>query len=140
MKLKKLLLLPVSLTLSIAGCAGIGPNVSYHLGTTSANYNPLYHTYLVQLNGSEIGTSVGSMTTSSIKTGLQVLTWKDANTGELHRSKNNVILTRDQLKGKKYLVVHIYPDDTIEIITSVNWPSETEKGIKWRDKIRNQNK
>lgn len=140
MGLKKLLLLPVGLALSIAGCAGIGPNATYYMGTTSANYNPLYNTYLVKLNGSEIGTSVGSMSTSPVKIGSQVLTWKDANTGELHKSKNNVILTKDQLKGKKYLVFHIYPDDTIEIITSMNWPDETEKGIKWREKIRNQNK
>ena len=140
MIMRKILLIPIGLALSIAGCAGIGPNATYHLGTTSANYNPLYHTYLVNLNGSEIGTSVGSMTTSSVKTGSQILTWKDANTGELHRSKNDVVLTRNHLKNKKYLVVHIYPDDTIEIITSMNWPEETEKGIKWREKIRNQNK
>ena len=41
MGLKKLLLLPVGLALSIAGCAGIGPNATYYMGTTSANYNPL---------------------------------------------------------------------------------------------------
>lgn len=37
----------------------------------------------------------------------------------------------------KYLVVHLYPDDTIEIITSLNWPVPTEKGLKWREKIKN---
>lgn len=36
----------------------------------------------------------------------------------------------------KYLVVHLYPDDTIEIITSLNWPNPTEKGLKWQERIK----
>ena len=64
-------------------------------------------------------------------------TLKDAKTGELHKSKNQVILNKNDVKDKKYLVVHLYPDDTIEIITSLNWPVPTEKGLKWREKIKN---
>ncbi|OTG82513.1 hypothetical protein B9T31_14550 [Acinetobacter sp. ANC 4558] len=141
MSLKKRLLLPVSLALSIAGCAGIGPNATYYMATTSFNYDPRYSDYMLKVNGQEIGGGFGgAISTNSIKLGPQKITWKDANTGELHTAKNELVIKREQLKGKKYLALHIYPDDTVEIVTSMNWPDETEKGIKWREKIRNQNK
>ena len=55
MNLKKILLLPIGLVVSAAGCAGIGPNATYYMGTVSFNYNPTYASYMVKLNGAEIG-------------------------------------------------------------------------------------
>ena len=138
MKLKKLLLLPVSLALSIAGCAGIGPNATYYMGTTAFSYSLSYTPFDVKLNGSEIG--AGGMNTSPVKLGPQKIIWRDANTGEVHTVKNDVVIKREQVKGMKYLALHLYPDDTVEIMTSMNWPDETEKGREWREKLRNQNK
>jgi len=46
-----------------------------------------------------------------------------------------VIITRAQLKAKKYLAAHIYLDNTVEIITSNDWPSPTEKGEKWLEQL-----
>jgi hypothetical protein len=141
MILKKLLLLPIGLALSVAGCVGIGPNATYYMTTTSFNYDPTYADYMLMMNGQEIGGGFGKVTSSNaIKTGHQKITWKDANTGEVHTVKNEVVIKREQLRGKKYLALHIYPDDTVEIITSINWPDPTERGIKWLEKIRNQNK
>ena len=137
MSLKKILLLPISLMLSMAGCAGIGPNATYDMATTSFNYDPSYNSYMVKMNGSVIGGGFGNATlTSSIKVGEQVITWKDANTGEKHAAKNQVIITKEQLKGKKYLAAHLYPDDTVEITTSNNWPDPTEKGMKWMHELK----
>ncbi len=136
MNLKKLLLLPISLVFSIAGCAGIGPNATYHIGTTSFHYDPSYNAYMVRLNGHEIGGGGGGMNTSPVKIGPQTITWKDAKTGEIHSAKNQVIITKEQLKGKKYLAAHLYPDDTVEVTTSNNWPNPTEKGLKWQDEMR----
>ncbi|EXC24204.1 hypothetical protein J536_3873, partial [Acinetobacter sp. 809848] len=31
---------------------------------------------------------------------------------------------------------HLYPDDTVEITTSNNWPIPTEKGIKWMHDLK----
>ncbi len=59
MVLKKILLLPMSLMLSMAGCASFGPNATYYMGTTSFNYNPAYTSYDVTLNGYEIGAGFG---------------------------------------------------------------------------------
>lgn len=50
MNIKKLVLLPISLVFSAAGCAGIGPNASYYMGTTSFHYDPSYSPYMVKLN------------------------------------------------------------------------------------------
>ena len=135
MNIKKLILLPISLVFSAAGCAGIGPNASYYMGTTSFHYDPSYSPYMVKLNGSEIGGGGGGMNTSPVKIGPQTITWKDAKTGGIHSAKNQVIITKEQLKGKKYLAVHLYPDDSIEITTSNNWPNPTVKGNAWYDRL-----
>ena len=137
MNIKKLLLLPISLVFSAAGCAGIGPNATYYMGTTSFHYDPSYSPYMVKLNGSEIGGGGGGMNTSPVKIGPQEITWEESNSYKLHQAKNQVTLTKEDLNGMKYLAVHLYPDDTVEITTSNNWPNATEKGLKWREKIRN---
>ncbi|ENW78755.1 hypothetical protein F909_03717 [Acinetobacter sp. ANC 3929] len=140
MNLKKLVLLPISLVFSAAGCAGIGPNATYNMGTVSFNYNPTYASYMVKLNGTEIGGGYGrSMNTSPVKVGTQIVTWRDAKTGQVHNAKNEVSLTKEDLKGMKYLAVHLYPDDSIEITTSNNWPNPTTKGDAWYDRL-NKNK
>ncbi|MNI86938.1 hypothetical protein D3C73_1440790 [compost metagenome] len=77
------------------------------------------------------------MNTSPVKIGPQTITWKDAKTGEIHSAKNQVIITKEQLKGKKYLAAHLYPDDTVEVTTSNNWPNPTEKGTKWLNQLKN---
>ena len=138
MNLKKLLLLPISLALSAASCAGIGPNTTYYMGTTSFHYDPSYSPYMVKINGSEVGGGGGGMYTSPVKVGLQTVTWKDAKTGELHSAKNEVVLTKDQLKDMKYLAAHLYPDDTVEITTSNNWPNQTDRGLEWLNKLKNK--
>lgn len=136
MNLKKILLLPISLALSTAGCAGIGPNATYYMATTSFNYDPTYTSYMVRLNGHEIGGGFGGgVSTSPVKLGPQIVTWEESNSDKIHRAKNQVVLTKEDLKGMKYLAVHLYPDDTIEIKTSNNWPEPTEKGAKWRTQI-----
>ena len=137
MNIKKLVLLPISLVFSVTGCAGIGPNASYYMGTTSFHYDPSYSPYMVKLNGSEIGGGGGGMNTSPVKIGLQEIRWEESNSYKLHQAKNQVTLTKEDLNGMKYLAVHLYPDDTVEITTSNNWPNATEKGLKWREKIRN---
>ncbi|WP_445406595.1 hypothetical protein [Acinetobacter seifertii] len=132
------LLLIFGLIFSLVGCVSLGSNATYNMAATSFHYDPSYNIYMFELNDNEIGT--GGMNTSPIKTGAQIVTWKNANTGEKHTAKNQVIITKEQLKGKKYLAVHIYPDDTVEITTSNNWPDPTEKGMKWMHELKKLNK
>ena len=136
MNLKKLLLLPVTLMFSATGCAGIGGSSNYNMGTTSFLYDPSYKSYMVKINGHEIGGGYGkAINTSPIKLGPQIVTWGESNSNKVHQAKNQVILTKEDLKGVKYLAVHLYPDDTIEITTSNNWPTPTKKGDEWYDML-----
>ena len=138
MNIKKLLLLPISLVFSATGCAGIGPDAIYDMGTTSFHYDPSYNAYMVKLNGYEIGGGFGGgMNTSPVKIGSQEITWEESNSYKLHQAKNQVTLAEEDLNEMKYLAVHLYPDDTVEITTSNNWPNPTEKGVKWLNQLKN---
>ena len=140
MKLKKILLLPIGLILGIAGCANM-PFSTYNMTTTSFNYDPRYSDYNLQLNGVGIGGGFGRATaTGVIKVGPQIITWKDTASGQRHKATNEVVIHRDQLKGKKYIALHIYPDDTVEVTTSNDWPDPTEKGLIWLEKLRQEQK
>ena len=139
MSIKRLLLLPVTAVLSMAGCAGIGPNATYYMGTTSFHYDPSYNAYNVQINGQEIGGGFGGgMNTSPVKVGPQEIKWGESNSKREHVAKNQVTLTKDQLQGMKYLAVHLYPDDTVEITTSNSWPTPKEKGFTWLQSLKNK--
>lgn len=101
MILNKILLLPMSLMLSMAGCASFGPNATYNMGTTSFNYSLDYTSYMVKLNGHEIGAGFGGgMSTEPVKIGPQVITWEESASDKIHKAKNQVIITKAQLKGK----------------------------------------
>ncbi|WP_436872182.1 hypothetical protein [Acinetobacter haemolyticus] len=137
MKFKKITALLVAIPVILVGCVGIGPNATYYMATTSFLYDPTYNSYMVELNGAGIGGGFGNSTTvTPIKVGPQTVTWKDSKTGELHTAKNQLVIRKEQLKNKKYLALHIYPDDTVEVTTSNNLPDPTEKGMKWREKLR----
>ena len=70
-----------------------------------------------------------------VKVGTQIVTWRDAKIGQVHNTINEVSLTKEDIKGMKYLAVHLYPDDSIEITTSNNWPNPTVKGNAWYDRL-----
>ncbi|MCH7335473.1 hypothetical protein [Acinetobacter sp. NIPH 2699] len=138
MNFKKLAALLVAVPVGLAGCVGVGPNATYSMGTTSFNYDPSYNPYMIELNGYTIGGGFGKSTmVSPIKVGLQKVVWGESNSYKMHEAKNQLVISKEQLKGKKYLALHIYPDDTVEVTTSDSLPDPTEKGMKWREQLRN---
>ena len=140
-KLKKMMLLPVSLTLGLAGCMGIGLNKTYVLTTTSFSYDPGYLSYMVMMNGEEMGGGFGRATKrSGVILGRQNITWGEGNSKRKHQAINVVNLSKEDLRNKRYLAVHLYPDDSVEITTSNDLPDPTQKGLDWRDKLRKQSK
>jgi hypothetical protein len=135
MTFKKVFALLTAIPLSLAGCAGIGPNATYNMATTSFSYDLRYNPYMIELNGHTIAGGFGKSTmVSPIKTGLQKVSWGESNSYKMHEAKNQLIITKEQLKGKKYLALHIYPDDTVEVTTSNDLPDPTEKGLAWLEK------
>lgn len=131
----KLCMLPFALMLSTVGCASLGLN-TYNLAATTFHYDPSYSLYMVRLNGYEIGLGGGGIATVPVTMGPQKVTWKDAKTGEGHIAKNQVFLSKADLKDKEYIIVHMYPDDTIEITTTVMSPEKTEKGKAWLKELK----
>jgi len=89
----------------------------------------------VMLNGKDIGVgggqpqrgSGGLMTGVPIKLGPQVMTWRDAGNGNTSKAAN--IPKLDSVDPQlRYLGVHIYPDNTVELIPERFWPEKSEKG------------
>lgn len=89
----------------------------------------------VHLNGVDIGVASGPphtgngavMTGVAVPLGPQVLTWRDAGTGEKLKAANQPVLTQPSSENR-YLGVHIYPDNTVELVPAPYWPERTERG------------
>ena len=127
-------MLPVGLALGLVGCSA-GSSKTYILTTTSFNYDPSYRTYDVLLNEELIGS--GGTKRSAVITGPQYVTWGQTNIRKQHVAKNIPYLTKEDLKGKSYLAVHLYPDDSVEITLtdSDSMPRATKKGLAWEKKL-----
>ena len=88
----------------------------------------------IMLNGVEIGVGGGGLMTGvAVPLGPQVITWRLGGpegmpgNGDTVKAVNQPTLARpDQKLG--YLGVHIYPDNTVELIPSEFWPERTERG------------
>ena len=99
----------------------------------------------VLLNGKDIGGSLGYrfygsnsvIVDMAIPLGPQVVTWRldgpkgTPGNGDLVKAKNTPMLT-DVPKGTKWLAVHIYDDNTVELALSRGSPDElsTQRGMK----------
>lgn len=77
----------------------------------------------------------GSMSGVSVKFGPHKVSWRYADTGTTVRSKNEPTLAKPPA-DHRFLCVHIYPDDTVELVTSVHFPEKTERGIAMGDALR----
>ena len=97
--------------------------------------------YDVTLNGKFIGDTAGPphrgrgglMTGVAVPLGEQIITWRlggpegTPGNGDTVQAANKPILTAPA-KGESYLGVHIYPDNTVELIPEKFWPNKTTKG------------
>ena len=117
-----------------------------------AYFDVALHSYLdrpifdVYLNGTDIGVAAGQphrgagglMTGVAVPLGPQVISWRlDGvdkegkplkDNGGTVKAKNQPVLTHPDPK-KSYLGVHIYPDNTVEVIPQPYWPEKTAKGL-----------
>ncbi len=100
---------------------------------------PIFDVYL---NGRDIGVAAGQphrgeanglMTGVAVPLGPQVITWRLGGpegmpgNGDTVKAINQPVLSRPDSKIH-YLGVHIYPDNTVELIPERFWPEKTEKG------------
>lgn len=90
-----------------------------------------------EVSGAYPETGKSTTTGFELKLGPKIVTWKldgpkgAARVGEKVQNKNVLELNQNQIvPGSKFLSVHIYPDDTVELITSVHFPHATARGEK----------
>lgn len=81
----------------------------------------------------------GKSTTTGVefKLGPKIVMWKldgpkgTPRNGETVQNRNQLELTQNQIvSGAKFLSVHIYADDTVELITSTHFPHVSVRGKK----------
>ena len=93
-------------------------------------------------NGTDLGVmnkygGTGLITGVRIPFGLQTLTWMldgpkgTPRNGEIVKIKNTLVVSPEQIPPEtQYLGLHLYPDDTAEIIFSESMPEESARGRK----------
>jgi hypothetical protein len=109
---------------------------------------PIFDVYL---NGRDIGVAGGHphggpgglITGIPVPLGPQVVTWRldgpegMAGNGDTVQAANQPVLLRPDTK-LGYLGVHIYPDNTVELIPEPFWPEASKRGEeinrRWREK------
>jgi hypothetical protein len=87
----------------------------------------------VTLNGIDIGVGGGGLMTGvAVPLGAQVVTWRldgpkgTPGNGDTVKAINQPVLTRPDPK-LTYLGVHIYPDNTVELVPAQFWPERTAR-------------
>lgn len=83
-------------------------------------------------------TGGGTMSGSRFSSGTQSVRWTlggppgMARNGEVVQAQNHPELAAP-LHGEQYLSVHIYPDDTVELIYSKNYPQFSSRGLRFAE-------
>ena len=109
-----------------------GPEVvRFDVSTLSYIERPVFE---IKLNGVEVGLGGGGLMTGvAVPLGPQVVTWRldgpkgMPGNGETVQAVNQPVLVRPDPKFR-YLGVHIYPDNTVELIPEEFWPQRTARG------------
>ncbi|USX11314.1 hypothetical protein NHH88_16460 [Oxalobacteraceae bacterium OTU3CAMAD1] len=90
-----------------------------------------------EVSGAYPETGKSTTTGFALTLGPKVVTWKldgpkgTPRNGETVQNKNALALTQSEIvPGAKFISVHIYPDDTVELVTSAHFPRATARGEK----------
>jgi hypothetical protein len=112
--------------------------VYFDVGLKSYLERPIFDVYV---SGQDIGLAGGQphggpgglMTGVRFRLGPQIVTWRldgpkgMPGNGDTVTAVNQPVLTADHAKHQ-YLGVHIYPDNTVELIPEDHWPEQTARG------------
>ena len=90
-----------------------------------------------EVSGAYPETGKSTTTGFALTLGPKVVTWRldgpkgTPRNGETVQNKNASALTQSQIvPGAKFISVHIYPDDTVELLVSGHFPRATARGEK----------
>ncbi|MCA5005229.1 hypothetical protein [Sphingobacterium bovistauri] len=93
-----------------------------HVSDVAAfSYMP-YATMSIVCDGIDYGMGAGGVSTDvTLNPGKYWVTWADAGTGKVYKSKNQILIPENITSD--FTILHVYQDDTVEIEFSNNWPS-----------------
>lgn len=83
-------------------------------------------------------TGGGTISGVQLKLGFQKITWRYTDTGETIIAKNFPELKNVPAKSR-YLAIYIYPDNTVELLTSQYYPGTSTRGEVEIEKMRIRN-
>lgn len=128
----------MSLLLSLTACKAAPTTVTLDVVTFNYLKRPIYDVFIDGKSGdsSTAYPATGGSTITGVRLNLgpKHVTWKldgkrgTPRNGETVAAKNPVELSKIA-PDAVFLAIHIYPDETVELITSRHYPRKTEKGI-----------
>lgn len=127
----------MTLFFSLPACQAVPMTVTLDVVTFNYLNRPIYDVFVDGKGGDSStaypATGGSTITGVSLTLGPKVVTWKldgkrgTPRNGETVTAKNPLQLTNVP-KDAVYLAVHIYPDETVELIPSRHYPDATAKG------------
>lgn len=130
----------VALLLTLLGCTTRSRTVTLDVVTFNYLNRPIYDVFIDGKSGDSStaypATGGGTITGVKLRLGPKRVTWKldgkrgTPRSGEVVTEKNLVQLT-DVPCDAVFLAIHIYPDETVELLTSRHYPDATEKASPW---------
>lgn len=128
----------LAIVFSLGACSSARRSVSLDVVTFNYWNRPIYDVFIDGKSGdsSTAYPQTGGSTISGVKLrlGPKQVTWKlsgkrgTPRNGETVTARNALALS-DVPKDAVFLAIHIYPDETVELITSHHYPRKTAKGI-----------
>ena len=92
---------------------------------------PIFDVFVSGKGGHSSGvypqTGGGTITGVQLPVGPQKVTWRYSDTGEKVTAKNTPEV-KDVPRESVFLAVHIYPDDTVELVPSPHYPRPSSRG------------
>ena len=127
----------LAILFSLGACSSARRSVSLDVVTFNYWNRPIHDVFIDGKSGDSSTaypqTGGSTITGVTLRLGPKRVTWKlDGKRGTPRNGETvtarNALELRDVPKDAVFLAIHIYPDETVELITSRHYPRKTEKG------------
>ena len=126
---------------ALVGCEAKPKTVSLDLVLFNYLDRPIFDVFVSGNGGHSTGvypqTGGGTITGIQLLVGPQKVTWRYSDTGKKVTAKNTPEL-QDVPREAVFLAVHIYPDDTVELVPSQHYPRPSSRGEEETSKMESK--
>ena len=128
--MERKIITPLFLSTLLFGCSGGKSEKMIQADIAAFSYLP-YPTMDIIVNGIDYGVGSGDVTTDvNLRSGEYFVFWHDAGTGVEHKSINKIVIPTATKQST--MIIHVYPTNDVEAVFTNDWPTETEKGLRFR--------